>query len=44
MMLDVMYKLPEQNRRGGKFVITEDVVAGRAGLFEIQPELRKESA
>jgi ATP-dependent Clp protease ATP-binding subunit ClpX len=44
MMLDVMYKLPEQQRSGGKYVITEDVVAGRRGLFEIPPERRKESA
>jgi len=44
MMLDVMYKLSEQQRTGGKYIITEDVAAGRRGLFEIPPETRKESA
>jgi ATP-dependent Clp protease ATP-binding subunit ClpX len=43
LMLDVMYKLPEQ-RQGGKYIIDEDVVNGRQGLFELRPERRKESA
>jgi ATP-dependent Clp protease ATP-binding subunit ClpX len=43
IMLDLMYKLPDQ-QAGGKFVIDEDVVEGKASLFEIKPERRKESA
>ena len=43
IMLDLMYKLPDQ-QQGGKYIITEDVVEGRASLFEIKPERRKESA
>jgi ATP-dependent Clp protease ATP-binding subunit ClpX len=43
IMLDLMYKLPDQPP--GKYVINEDVVEGRASLFELKPvELRKESA
>ena len=44
IMLDLMYKLPDQQNQGGKYVIDENVVEGRASLFEIKPELRKESA
>ena len=48
IMLDLMYKLPDQKQRG-KYVITEDVVEGRENLFELKPgkaelERRKESA
>jgi ATP-dependent Clp protease ATP-binding subunit ClpX len=47
IMLDLMYKLPDQTH-GGKYIITEDVVEGRENLFELkpkpEPELRKESA
>ncbi len=47
IMLDLMYKLPDQNH-GGKYIITEDVVEGRENLFELKPgtttERRKESA
>ena len=48
IMLDLMYKLPDQGQ-GGKYIITEDVVEGRENLFElkptiIEPERRKESA
>jgi ATP-dependent Clp protease ATP-binding subunit ClpX len=43
MMLDLMYALPEQ-QQGGKYVITEDVVAGRERLFAIKPERRRDSA
>jgi ATP-dependent Clp protease ATP-binding subunit ClpX len=47
IMLDLMYKLPDQ-QHGGKFVVTEEVVDGRANLFalkpETKPERRKESA
>jgi ATP-dependent Clp protease ATP-binding subunit ClpX len=43
IMLDLMYRLPDQ-QHGGKFVITEEVVEGRQKLFELKPERRKESA
>ena len=49
VMLDLMYKLPDQ-ARGGKYVITPEVVEGRHSLFELKPdttktpERRKESA
>lgn len=43
LMLDLMYALPEQ-QQGGKYVITEDVVAGKEHLFAIKPERRRESA
>jgi ATP-dependent Clp protease ATP-binding subunit ClpX len=43
IMLDLMYRLPDQEQ-GGKYIITEKVVEGQAHLFEIQPERRKESA
>jgi hypothetical protein len=42
-MLDLKYKLPDQ-QQGGKYLVDEDVVEGRANLFEIKPERRKESA
>jgi ATP-dependent Clp protease ATP-binding subunit ClpX len=44
IMLDLMYKLPDQQSQGGKYIIDESIVEGRASLFEIKPELRKESA
>jgi ATP-dependent Clp protease ATP-binding subunit ClpX len=43
LMLDLMYKLPDQ-QQGGKYIVDEDVVEGRQHLFEIKPERRKESA
>jgi ATP-dependent Clp protease ATP-binding subunit ClpX len=43
IMLDLMYKLPDQ-QNAGKYVINEDVVEGREKLFELKPERRKESA
>ncbi|WP_428939456.1 ATP-dependent Clp protease ATP-binding subunit ClpX [Fontivita pretiosa] len=44
IMLDLMYRLPDQ-QPGMKYVIDEDVVEGRAQLFEIKPQQRrKESA
>ncbi len=43
IMLDLMYKLPDQ-QSPGKYVITEEVVEGRQKLFELKPERRKESA
>ena len=43
IMLDLMYRLPDQ-QQGGKYIITADIVSGRQNLFEIKPERRKESA
>ena len=43
IMLDLMYRLPDQ-QQGGKYIITEDIVEGRENLFEIKPERRKQSA
>ena len=43
LMLDMMYRLPDQ-AQPGKYVITEEVVNGKSNLFEIMPERRKESA
>jgi ATP-dependent Clp protease ATP-binding subunit ClpX len=43
IMLDLMYKLPDQ-AQAGKYIITEDIVEGRGSLFELKPERRKESA
>jgi len=46
IMLDLMYKLPDQ-QQGGKYQITEEVVEGRQHLFELKPtetQRRKESA
>ena len=47
IMLDLMYRLPDQ-QQGGKYLITDAVVEGRENLFELkpgkEPERRKESA
>src|SRR5438552_2061387 len=43
IMLELMYKLPDQSQ-GGKYIITDAVVEGRQNLFELKPERRKESA
>ncbi len=42
LMLDIMYELPER-KRGGKYIITEDVVSGKKPLFS-QLDVKKESA
>jgi ATP-dependent protease Clp ATPase subunit len=42
MMLDVMYQLPDQ-APGSKYVIDEEIVAGRKHLFGVTP-LQKKSA
>ena len=34
VMLDIMYELPEQ-KEGGRYVITEDIVEGREHLFRV---------
>ncbi len=43
IMLELMYKLPDQ-QQAGRYVITEEIVEGRQNLFELKPERRKESA
>jgi ATP-dependent Clp protease ATP-binding subunit ClpX len=43
LMLDIMFHLPEANRRG-KYVITEAVVRGEEAAFEPEKARRKESA
>ncbi len=43
LMLELMYKLPDQ-QQGGKYIVDEQVVEGRTHLFELKPERRKESA
>ena len=43
IMLDLMYRLPDQSERG-KYIINEEIVEGRQHLFELKPERRKESA
>jgi ATP-dependent Clp protease ATP-binding subunit ClpX len=43
IMLDLMYKLPDQ-QAGGKYVIDEHVVEGKRHLFEIKPEPQRRSA
>jgi len=42
IMLDIMYELPER-KQGGRYVITEDVIAGKQPLFP-QLDVQKESA
>jgi ATP-dependent Clp protease ATP-binding subunit ClpX len=43
IMMDLMYRLPDQEQ-GGKYIITEEIVDGRQSLFDLKPERRKESA
>ncbi|MBC8109110.1 MAG: AAA family ATPase, partial [Anaerolineae bacterium] len=43
IMLDLMYKLPDQ-QQGGKYVIDEHIVEGKRSLFEIKPEQQRRSA
>ncbi len=42
LILDIMYELPER-KRGGKYIVTEDVVKGNKPLFS-QVDIQKESA
>ena len=47
IMLDMMYKLPEQTSRGNKYVIDASIVEGKRSLFGLKPEpaaRRRESA
>jgi ATP-dependent Clp protease ATP-binding subunit ClpX len=43
MMVDLMYQLPEE-QRGTKYVITRDIVEGKADLFTARQKAKKESA
>jgi len=43
LMLDIMYELPER-KRGGKYVVSEDVVLGKLPMFSAVDNLQKESA
>ena len=43
LMIDLMYQLPEEPKPA-KYVITPDVVEGKASLFDLQKKEKKESA
>ena len=43
LMVEHMFRLPEQHR-GGRYVVTEEVVRGEADLFAPAPTRRRESA
>jgi len=43
LMVDLMYQLPEE-QRGAKYVITRDIVEGKAELFTAKQKAKKESA
>jgi len=43
LMVDLMYQLPEE-QSGAKYVITPDIVEGKAGLFTAKQRAKKESA
>jgi len=43
LMVDLMYQLPEE-QRGAKYVITRDIVEGKADLFSAKQTIKKESA
>ena len=43
LMVDLMYQLPEEGR-GAKYVITRDIVEGKADLFTAKKRAKKESA
>ena len=42
-MLELMYELPDQDS-GGKYVIDEDIVNGKASLFNTRKKTKKDSA
>jgi hypothetical protein len=42
-MIDLMYQLPEEPR-GAKYVITREIVEGKADLFTAKQKAKKESA
>jgi ATP-dependent Clp protease ATP-binding subunit ClpX len=43
LMIDLMYQLPEEEKPS-KYVITRDIVEGKAELFMARQNLKKESA
>ena len=43
LMIDLMYRLPEEPKPG-KYVITKEVVQGKANLFKKKKKAQKESA
>ena len=43
LMVDLMYKLPEE-QRGSKYVITSNIVEGKADMFTAKKAAKKESA
>jgi ATP-dependent Clp protease ATP-binding subunit ClpX len=43
LMVDLMYQLPEE-QRGTRYVITRDIVEGKAELFTARQKTKKESA
>jgi ATP-dependent Clp protease ATP-binding subunit ClpX len=43
LMVDLMYQLPEE-QSGAKYVITRDIVEGKADLFTARQKAQKESA
>lgn len=43
LMIDLMYQLPEQSK-SAKYVITKDIVEGKAELFSAQQSAKRESA
>ena len=43
LMVDLMYKLPEE-QKPAKYLITRDIVEGKADLFSAKQQLKKESA
>ena len=42
-MVDLMYQLPDE-QRGAKYLITPDIVEGKAELFPAKQKAKKESA
>ena len=43
LMVDLMYQLPEE-AKGARYVITREIVEGKADLFSARQDLKKESA
>jgi ATP-dependent Clp protease ATP-binding subunit ClpX len=43
LMIDLMYQLPEESK-SKKYVITRDIVMGKADLFAAQQKAKRESA
>ncbi|HSV26972.1 MAG TPA: ATP-dependent Clp protease ATP-binding subunit ClpX [Sedimentisphaerales bacterium] len=43
VMIDLMYQLPDEPK-GGKYMITKEIVEGKKSVFEAKVEMKKESA